>query len=78
MFKSNHNHGFSMTFENGITISVQFGEGNYCDRRDMMKPYKSDMDAATPIIESNNAVCGVLFMYSGLVIPVVLFLYFPF
>lgn len=25
------NKGFHYTFENGITVSVQFGAGNYCD-----------------------------------------------
>lgn len=30
-FKSTNNRGFQMTFENGWTISVQFGHGNYCD-----------------------------------------------
>jgi hypothetical protein len=30
-FKSTENKGFQMTFENGWTISVQFGYGNYCD-----------------------------------------------
>ena len=30
MFKSTNNKGFSMTFQNGWTISVQFGYGNYC------------------------------------------------
>lgn len=29
-FKSVCNKGFSMTFENGLTISVQFGGNNYC------------------------------------------------
>ena len=29
-FNSNNNKGFSMVFENGWTISVQFGYGNYC------------------------------------------------
>lgn len=32
-FKSTHNHGFQLTFENGWTISVQWGTGNYCERR---------------------------------------------
>ena len=27
------NKGFHMTFENGNTVSVQFGPGNYCDPR---------------------------------------------
>jgi hypothetical protein len=25
--------GFHLTFENGYTISVQFGQGNYCDNK---------------------------------------------
>jgi len=29
-FCINENKGFKMTFENGWTISVQFGYGNYC------------------------------------------------
>jgi hypothetical protein len=27
--------GFHITFENGYTVSVQFGYGNYCDNRDV-------------------------------------------
>lgn len=26
-----HNNGFTMTFENGYTVSVRWGWGNYCD-----------------------------------------------
>ena len=33
MFTTNNNKGFHLTFENGWTISVQFGPGNYCDHR---------------------------------------------
>jgi len=29
-FKVMGNHGFHVTFENGLTVSVQFGGGNYC------------------------------------------------
>jgi hypothetical protein len=32
-FISTCNKGFQMTFENGWTISVQFGYGNYCTNR---------------------------------------------
>ena len=32
-FAINQNKGFSMTFENGWTVSVQFGAGNYCSNR---------------------------------------------
>lgn len=31
MFKITGGKGFHITFENGYTISVQFGPGNYCD-----------------------------------------------
>lgn len=30
-FKSTMRKGFQLTFENGLTASVQFGAGNYCD-----------------------------------------------
>ena len=59
MFKSTRNHGFQMTFENGITISVQFGAGNYCERKGATVSYRGDMDAATPIVESNNAEIAI-------------------
>jgi hypothetical protein len=59
MFKSNHNHGFQMTFKNGITISVQFGTGNYCERRNMTTSYRGDMDAATPIVSSYDAEIAI-------------------
>ena len=31
-FAITHHKGFHMTFQNGWTISVQWGPGNYCDR----------------------------------------------
>jgi hypothetical protein len=34
-FASTYNRGFQMKFSNGITISVQFGPMNYCERRSM-------------------------------------------
>ena len=33
-FTSSHNKGFRMTFENGFAISVQWGVGNYCEKKD--------------------------------------------
>jgi hypothetical protein len=33
MFSSCQNKGFHITFGNGVTISVQFGPGNYCEKR---------------------------------------------
>jgi len=34
MFKITHNKGFHLTFANGLTISVQFGAGNYCEHHE--------------------------------------------
>ena len=31
MFSSSGNQGFQLTFENGNTVSVQWGANNYCD-----------------------------------------------
>ncbi len=30
--------GFQMEFDNGLTVSVMFGEGNYCQHRDAVGP----------------------------------------
>ena len=35
-FKSIQDKGFHITFENGYTVSVQFGYGNYCENRDKL------------------------------------------
>lgn len=32
--QNDYHNGFSMTFSNGWTISVQFSEFNYCSRKD--------------------------------------------
>lgn len=33
-FRITDKKGFHLTFPNGNTISIQFGQGNYCDNRD--------------------------------------------
>jgi hypothetical protein len=33
MFKSTSNKGFQITFANGYTVSVQWGNGNYCEKK---------------------------------------------
>ena len=33
-FLATRNKGFRMTFKNGFAISVQWGPGNYCERKD--------------------------------------------
>ena len=38
--------GFTMTFANGNTISVQFGAGNYCDNRSESAPSCANAEIA--------------------------------
>lgn len=59
MIKSTQNKGFSLTFQNGLTISVQFGTSNYCERRDYTSPYKSEMLNDQDIIKSQNAEIAI-------------------
>jgi len=55
MFRTTMNKGFQMTFENGMTISVQFGYGNYSSNRD-----KAPMDARTVnSVESETAEIAI-------------------
>lgn len=35
MFRITRTSGFQITFDNGYTVSVQFGPGNYCDNRSL-------------------------------------------
>lgn len=37
--KDEWHSGFQMTFENGWTVSVQFGRGNYCANRSTKWPF---------------------------------------
>ena len=39
MFSISGNRGFQITFENGYTVSVQFGKGNYCENYDIPTSY---------------------------------------
>jgi len=57
MFKTNQNKGFTMTFKNGITISVQFGTGNYCERRSMTAPIQGEMKMN--MVESKTAEIAI-------------------
>jgi hypothetical protein len=45
--------GLQMTFENGYTVSIQFGYGNYCDTTE------TELMANKSIIEANNAEIAV-------------------
>jgi len=47
MFNITSQKGFHITFENGWTVSVQFGRGNYCDNR--------NISSMVPVPASRNA-----------------------
>ena len=57
MFRSTQNKGFQITFENGWTISVQFGTGHYCDRRDLNAEYGNEEYMST--VKSPNAEIAI-------------------
>ena len=56
-FASTYNRGFQMRFENGMTISVQFSTGSYCDRRNLTTPVMAEM--TEPIVTSPNAEIAI-------------------
>ena len=62
-FKSTMRKGFRMTFENGYTVSIQWGAGNYCDNHfpedkdfSFSKDAVSDTAEAAVISPSRNLV----------------------
>ena len=47
-FKSTERKGFHITFENGLTVSVQWGAGNYCDNHSNFDfSHTKDMESKT-------------------------------
>lgn len=57
MIKSTSNKGFQMTFENGWTISVQFGYGNYCENNH--HPEGWNFSKQKEIVESKSAEIAI-------------------
>ena len=48
MFESATGHGFRMTFNNGYSVSVQWGPSNYCSNQNKrLSLTGTDMDSAT-------------------------------
>ena len=54
-FISCQNKGFQLTFENGWTVSVQWGPGNYCDRQGNPNAYNQPLEVKTGFWASKNA-----------------------
>lgn len=60
MFKTVQNRGFQMVFENGWTISVQFGPGNYSDARSFAPgDYDAPMKTKDGVWQSPNAEIAI-------------------
>ena len=66
-FVSTRNKGFAMTFDNLFTISVQYGTGNYCEKKNLGADM--DMEMKTNRWESNSAEIAV-FWNNGIMIPI--------
>ncbi len=56
MFRITGKKGFHITFDNGWTVSVQFGPGNYCDNYDLRV---GDEDEEAGKRGSRTAECAV-------------------
>lgn len=56
--KEEYHTGFQMIFENGWTVSVQFGRGNYCKNRSMkfvgQEPVYESPDAEVAAWDENG------------------------
>ena len=52
-FKITGGKGFHFNFPNGVTVSVQFGAGNYCEH------YDDDFDPLKKTIESHDAEVAI-------------------
>jgi hypothetical protein len=57
MISINNGKGFHLTFENGLTISVQIGYGNYCENYNINNTLQ---DGTTPRkMKCKNAEIGI-------------------
>ena len=57
MFSISDNKGFKISFNNGYTVSVQFGGGNYCSNRALPRTEWGNSDTAeTALISPDGFV----------------------
>lgn len=57
IFETTANKGFKITFSKGLSISVQWGGGNYCQRRNTLSSLHDELK--TPFIRSNSAEIAI-------------------
>ena len=55
MFKVYAQKGFQTTFENGFTVSVMFGAGNYCEHR-INHTVEPTLDGTVPVWGKHDSV----------------------
>ena len=59
MFRAYDNRGFQISFANGLTFSVMFGRGNYCERRNASENSpKGSKDAEFAVFETGTVNRG--------------------
>jgi len=54
MIRTTKNKGVQLTFSNGLTISIQFGSGNYCSNRNSF-----NKEQEQSVTECNNAEIAI-------------------
>ena len=66
-FNSTHNKGFQMTFDNGFRLSVQWGIGNYCQRKsdgmfgdEMKDNFWESTSAEIAVFDDNVNGCPII------------------
>jgi len=57
-FRICSNRGFHVTFENGYTVSVQFGWGNYCSNHNAKPDYDNPKSKPWSSHDAETAVWG--------------------
>lgn len=61
-FISTERQGFKMTFDNGLTVSVQWGETNYCDNKcHTIEEVESTDFSRTHDASSNTAEVAIMY-----------------
>ena len=56
-FSITRNRGFRVKFANGYSVSVQFGTGAYCSRKDHSQPY--GIERESEVWESTDAEIAI-------------------
>lgn len=51
MIVNNNNNNFAFKFANGLTISIAFGAGNYCERKNTNTRYNEECRVETKTAE---------------------------